>query len=762
MKRTLAWSVAVWWCSMLLLCGSAWAAPKAKPAVADTAASGAAAAAAKIDPMDWYRYRGPEQNGFSREVGLIEEWDPRSGKNVLWMNEEAATRSTPIVMNGKLYVLCRDQPETPREGEKVICLDAATGKKLWENRWNVWLSDVPDTRVAWANVVGDPETGRVYALGVCGYFVCLDGETGKTLWSRTLHEEFGLLSTYGGRTYTPIVFEDLVLISAVTINWGDLARPAHRFMAFDKRTGECRWFNGTTPLPDDTTYSTPFLTVIDDQAAMVFGSGDGHVWAFQPRTGQPIWKYELSLRGLNVAPIVVDGVVYTNQAEENTDAVTMGAVVAIKASGKGDITKTNTLWQVKEVTAGRAQPVYLNGRLYVLDDKASIWTFDAKTGEELDRQKLAGSVVFSNPLYADGKIYACTTGGWNVLKVNEDGTLKALVKMRLPRDDEVLGSPIVSHGRIYLPTARALYCLGNPDAQPKLGSPIPSVPQEPAVAEDPQPVHLQLVPAESLIAPGEKITFRARLYNARGQFLRETEAKFSVDNQSAASIDASGQFTAVASKAHSAVMVTAQAGELTSQARVRIVPPLPWRFDFEDLSDAPLTWIGARYRHRLVELDGGKVLLKRNDIPKGTRSRAWMGPSHLHDYTIQADVRGEEVNGQLPDIGLVAQGYTFALMGNHQQLSIRLWDPQDLRLSKSLPFSWKADTWYTMKFRASLEGDKAVLRGKVWPRGQQEPAEWTIEVADEQPMLSGSPGLYGDAKVCQFYLDNISVTPNAK
>ena len=73
----------------------------------------------------------------------------------------------------------------------MVCLDAKTGETLWENRFNVWLSDVPDTRVAWSSVVGDPETGNVYALGVCGYFQCIDGETGKTIWSIPMHEYFG-------------------------------------------------------------------------------------------------------------------------------------------------------------------------------------------------------------------------------------------------------------------------------------------------------------------------------------------------------------------------------------------------------------------------------------------------------------------------------------------------------------------------------------------------------------------------------------------
>ena len=162
-------------------------------------------------------------------------------------------------------------------------------------------------------------------MGVCGYLQCLDGDTGKTLWSRSLSEEFGLLSTYGGRTNVPVIFDDLVIISAVTTSWGEQARPVHRFMAFNKATGELTWMNGTRPLPDDTTYSTPFLAVVDGQPLMVFGSGDGSVWAFQPRTGQAGLVVPLSLRGLNVSPIVDGNTVYMGQSEENREDSTMGA-----------------------------------------------------------------------------------------------------------------------------------------------------------------------------------------------------------------------------------------------------------------------------------------------------------------------------------------------------------------------------------------------------------------------------------------------------
>ena len=245
----------------------------------------ASATQAEPDPRDWPYSRGPESTGVSREKGLVDSFDLRRGTNVAWKRDDLGGRSTPIVMNGKLYTIVRAEPETAREGEKVVCVNIETGETIWENRFNVWLSDVPDTRVGWSSVLGDPETGNVYSLGVCGYFQCLNGETGKQIWAVPMHERFGLLSTYGGRTNFPVVCDDLVIISSIVIGWGDMAKPAHRFVGFDKKTGEVVWFAGTRLLPYDTTYSAPTVTVLNGQKALVFGSGDGQVWALQPRTG---------------------------------------------------------------------------------------------------------------------------------------------------------------------------------------------------------------------------------------------------------------------------------------------------------------------------------------------------------------------------------------------------------------------------------------------------------------------------------------------
>jgi outer membrane protein assembly factor BamB len=717
------------------------------------------AAPAEIDPLDWPQWRGPQQNGISLEVGLIDDWDLDKGPegNVLWKNEEVAGRSTPIVMRGKLYSIVRADPGTPLEGEKVVCLDAVTGEKLWENRFNVFLSDVPDTRVGWSNCAGDPETGRVYALGVCGYFQCLDGETGETIWSHSMSEEYGLLSTYGGRTNTPVIVDDLVIISAVIIGWGEMAKPTHRFVAFDKNTGEVVWFNGTRPLPDDTTYSTPFVTTLDGQKAIVFGSGDGAVWAFQPRTGVPIWNYQLSRRGLNTSPIVVDDRVYMGHSEENSGATlpTMGSLIALDATAKGEIPHGQELWKHDEVMVGRCAPLLVDGRLYVVEDRGSMYVYDAQSGEQVGRRvTLAGSSAQSSPIYFDGKILVCTSSAWHLFEPTEKG-VKMIKRARAIRGEEFYASPVVSHGRIYLLTTGGTYCLGSKTAETS-SKPLPPSAKETPVKSDDKPAHVQLVPAESLIRPGEQIKYKVRFFNDRGQFLRESQATFELEGSG--EISDSGTFTASSVPRHSATLVNATVGDLSGSARVRVVPPLPWKFDFSD-GEVPVTWVGARYRHVTREIDGNTQMVKVTTIPKGTRSQSWMGHTDLHDYTIQADVRGAIKDEKMPDIGLIAQRYTLDLMGASQQLQIRTWTPQ-LRMAKTVPFAWEPNVDYVMKFRAAVEDGKAVLRGKVWKKSQPEPDAWTVEAVDPTPSVMGSPGLFGNAKDAEIYFDNITVTPN--
>ncbi len=721
---------------------------------------------AVADPnADWTYWRGPNFDGTAEATGLVDDWDADGGdgSNLLWKREDLGGRSTPVVMDGRLYMTTRSDRDTADEGQMVVCLDAETGETLWENKFNVWMSDVPNTRVGWSSVVADPESGNVYVLGVCDLFLCINGKTGETIWSKPLHEQFGMLSTYGGRTNFPVIHEDLVIISGVIINWGEASKPNHRLIAMDKLTGEVVWFSGTRDLPDDTTYSAPTLATIDGQRQLILGVGDGAVWGFQPRTGKALWHYDLSRRGLFATPLVHGNHVYCSHSEENVTGRSMGAIAALEISGTGDDTTAKELWKLEELVVGRSAPIIVDGRLYVVDDRCKLWVIDAASGDMIaERIAIGDRKQWPSLLYADGKIYALTENGrWAILEITDDG-VEFLNKGRL-RDEAFYGSPILADAKLYFQGTSALYCVGNETATQKPVSLAAQLVGETPTEQHPDSAELLVVPAELLLQPGESAEISVRLFNALGQPLATPEAgAISYEVSGPGSVDGA-TFTANSDAAHEAATITASVGDVSGSTRVRIVPPLPWKFTFDDLTDPPLSWVGARYRHQIRTVDGSQALVKVSTIPKGARSRAWMGSSELSNYTISADVRAERNGDQMPDIGLTAGGYALDLMGNSQQLQIRCW-AAELRMAETIDFPWEPNRWYRMKLRAQIEGSGenavAVLQGKVWVRGEDEPEEWTITAQDDSPVLSASPGLYGNAKVAEFAIDNLEVTEN--
>ncbi len=732
-------------------------AQESKPSAADAGET----AQSKISAAsNWAHWRGPRMDGHAYQANLPEDWSTK-GENVIWHKEEYASRGTPVVMNGKMYLTCRSFPESTKEGEKTVCFDPITGELIWESIHNVFLSDAPAERVSWNSPIADPETNRIYALGISGVFQCLDGDTGEVVWDHSMMEEYGMISPYGGRTNFATVFEDLVIVSAVMTGWGESAVPAHRYVAFDKSTGMAAWMFSTRPKPEDTTYSTPVFTVFNGQAAMVFGAGDGGLYALQPRTGKLIWKYQASPRGINTTPLVDEnGIVYCGHAEQNeSDRTILGALFAVDGKMTGEIPEAELVWKIPKMTVSRCAPVKNGNQLYVVDDGGRFFSIDATTGKEIESKKL-GRSMFGSILFGDDKLYIAENSGLvYILKPTADG-IEQLSKVRV-NEGEFFGSPIAYASRIYLPTNTGLFCVGDKDAEPSYVE-MPPAPVETPVAKDQAIAHIQLAPVELMLRPKQKVTMQVRGYNKIGQFVKLVDgADVKIDGPG---LFVDGVYVAPQVDEATAVMITATSNGMTSTARARIIPDLPLNANFND-SKVPLPWIGAAYRHKPAEFEGEKVLVKISTIPKGTRSQAWIASPDLHDYTVQADFyatdkRADMTTDRLPDMGLVAQRYTLDLKGS-QELQIRSWTPRlENRFAKTMKFDWKAKTWYTMKFQSETVGEAATLRGKVWLRGEAEPADWQIEATDAVGNLQGSPGLFGNSGDAEFYIDNVTVSKN--
>src|SRR5437867_6492889 len=286
---------------------------------------------------DWPEARGPNRDGISLETGLIDKW-ALNGQNFLW-RAPFGGRSAPIVMGNHVYV----QNPAGRGAamqERVMALDADTGKVVWEYKFNVFQSDVPPHRVGWASPAADPETGNIYALGVCALVVALNKD-GKLLWQRSVGEEFAAFTTHGGRTMSPIIDGDLVIVSAAISSWGTQGNRAHRFLALDKKTGDIVWVSTPGGRPYDTAYALPTIATINGLRLLIAGLGDGAVHAMKPQTGERVWSFVAAKRAINTGAVVKGTSVLVSHGDESLDINELDMVAAIDGSDR-KCTRLNT------------------------------------------------------------------------------------------------------------------------------------------------------------------------------------------------------------------------------------------------------------------------------------------------------------------------------------------------------------------------------------------------------------------------------------
>jgi outer membrane protein assembly factor BamB len=749
---------------------------------------------------DWANWRGPHHNGYSPETDLPAKWSP-DGENLVWKAPYGG-RSTPIVLNNRVYIIndAKDPANPLTEQERVMCFDAETGKKVWEHRFNVFLTDIVSDRVGWTNLCGDPETGNIYAHGVQGLFFCFDKD-GKILWSHSMTEEYGRISGYGGRVVSPVVDGDLVILGMVNASWGEYARGGNRFVAFDKKTGAVRWWAETGQRPRDTYYSTPVVAVINGQRLLISGGADGGVHAFQVHTGKHVWSYQFGTAAVNCSPVVAGNYVYIGHGEENPEVsnTVLGRVVCLDASDVKD-GKPKLVWKRDGLKIKFASPIYHDGRLYVSDELCRMHCLDAKTGKDIWRYSY-GRNCMGSPVLADGKIYVGEVNGkFHILQPGPKNC-KELHKETFERtgdyDVEINGSPAVANGRIYFMTTEALYCLGKKDR--KAGVDTQTATDTLTAAQSTsakgKPAQLQVVPGEIVLAPGGKAKVTARLYDANGEFLGEAKPTFELGPMLPppplpnapppakgaqappappplkGTISASGELSVDQTPGQFGNVIAKTEG-LTARCRVRVAPQIHYTQDFSKVPVArtPAGWVNTQGKFAVQEIDGKKVLgkLAENASPLVARGHAYIGMPTLTDYTIEAEMMGTKVREDMPDMGVLANRYTLVLDGNKQLLRLLCWDALP-RVDKNIAFAWKPKTYYRFKLTVHVQGEKALVQGKVWQADQSEPSDWSISFEDPVGNKEGSPALYGYAtgilpgqKGSEVFYSYVKVTPNQK
>ena len=428
-------------------------------------------------------------------------------------------------------------------------------------------------------------------------------------------------------------------------------------------------------------------------------------------------------------------------------------VAAVDATKTGVLSKDAFKWITHGFLPTFSSPVLDGDRLYSVDNGAIVAAFDVASGKQLWHRSL-GTLQKGSPVFADGKLYVGTENGKvYILRPSATG-VEVLDEDMLgkPAAPEVIfASPIVADGRVIITSMDAMYAIGPRARRASTGAQTRAA--APAASTEPV-AHVQVFPYEALLNPGEKKSYLLRLFDAKGNLVREEKgsaATWALDGGLGGSIAADGTYTAA--PAASAGFVKATVGGVTGTARVRVIPPLPWTFDFEPATagppqappagdaakaDAaraeapPSNWVGAAGKVFRRTVEGlGAVLVRPRDETVGRRVKVIFGRPDWSGLTVEADVRGRVERRQRGDAGVINQRYVLTLFGNAQKLELHPWQAAD-EMTVRVPFAWNPDTWYRMKLRVENLPNGAVhVRGKVWPAADPEPAAWTIEKIDK-------------------------------
>jgi outer membrane protein assembly factor BamB len=235
---------------------------------------------------DWPQYLGPYRNAVSMEKGLLRSW-PAGGPKVLWTVTVGRGFGGPVVKDGKVYLLDRDD----KVGDNLRCFDLSNGKELWN-----FAYDAPG-RVMFPGSRSVPivEGNNVYSCGHNGDLYCIDINTHKPIWNKNIWTDFG-----GNRlpiwaiTQCPLIYDDLLILASQA--------PQAGVVAYEKLTGNVKW---KTPNLGNESYASPSVVKIDgkDHVVMVISSTNpighrelpqtlGNVVGIEPLTGKILWEYK--------------------------------------------------------------------------------------------------------------------------------------------------------------------------------------------------------------------------------------------------------------------------------------------------------------------------------------------------------------------------------------------------------------------------------------------------------------------------------------
>lgn len=388
---------------------------------------------------NWPEFRGPTGQGHA-QGRLPVEWAPE--RNVAWKQAvPGAGWSSPIVWNGRLYLTTAvPMGEDDDQSLRVLCLDAATGKVLWD-REVFRQAGATAARIHAKNSHASPtpltDGRRLYVHFGHQGTAALDLD-GQVLWRQT---ELSYRPVHGNGG-SPILVEDALVFSCDGSN-------SQFIVALDAATGKVRW---KTPRPTEAfkkfAFATPLLITVGGKPQII-SQGAGLVGAYDPATGKEIWRVRYG-DGYSVVPRPVygQGLVFVCTGYDEP------GLLAIRPDGQGDVTDTHVAWRrVRGGAPLNPSPLLVGEELYLISDLGIATCLEAHTGK-VHWQERVGGAYSASPLFADGHIYLQSEAGAAVV-IQAGKNFKSLARNNL--GERVLASYGAAEGALFIRGEKHLF-----------------------------------------------------------------------------------------------------------------------------------------------------------------------------------------------------------------------------------------------------------------------------------------------------------------
>jgi len=388
---------------------------------------------------NWPRFRGPGGLGRSNYHDIPQSWDGPSGRAILWKSAVPLPGyNSPIVWQDKIFLA----GATDKKRE-VYCYDANTGKLLWQQEVftpQSMRAKAPsvseDTGYAAPTMATDGK--GVYAIFANGDAAGFDF-AGKQLWMLNLGRPE---SAYGYASSLEMYHNLLLIQYDQELDEND--KPRSQLIALDSGSGKTAWQKSRS-LPGSWTSPIVIETAGGPQ---LITCGNPWVIAYEPMTGEEIWRAECMGPDLAPSPIYAGGLVLTVQPWDKLSA--------IRPDGKGDVTTSHIVWTAEDGLPDICSPLANDELVFLLTTTGELTCYDLQNGEKVWEHELKG-YFRTSPSLVDGLIYLISEIGETII-VAAGREFQEIARNEV--GEGVLASPAFMAGRIYIRGKNNLYGIG--------------------------------------------------------------------------------------------------------------------------------------------------------------------------------------------------------------------------------------------------------------------------------------------------------------